>query len=273
MQEEEDISLVDLFVVMLKRRRLIIGATALTAVAAAVIFFGLPQFGLLSFGSYTIQATASATQLPPALNEQLRIDVAVMSASYAQSIDQVASAAFRNRLTDTDADDVNSWPFRTYIARSFIGNAYKVTNTAGVITFELSCSDAEKGKTFLTEMIGYAERQTRAEIASRSALIKSSMESLHSGVEGSSSSLVESVKQLILASRIYSTGDTPVLTITSAPEILVDAQGRGSKAVLVVMAVFMVTIIAAFILEYIEKVKSDPESMLKINQALGKKRP
>lgn len=273
MQEEDEISLIDLFVVVLKHRWLIISTTALAGVIAAITLFGLPRLGVLSVGSYTIQATAVSSQLPPVLDEQIGINVASLAVSYAQDIDAVVGAVIRNKLGNPDAGDSESWRFRTYIARSFIGNVYKVTSKAGVVTFELSSADPEKGKAFITEMIGYAEREARADIASRSTLIASSMESLYMGVEGNTSSLAESIKQLIIASRIYSSGDTPVLTVTSEPEIFVDAQGRGSKAVLLVMAVFLVTIIAAFILEYVDRIKSDPEAMAKINQALGKKRP
>jgi hypothetical protein len=61
-----------------------------------------------------------------------------------------------------------------------------------------------------------------------------------------------------------------MLIVDNEPEIYIDAQGRAKTAVVAVMAALFLSIFLAFVLEYIERVKADPESAEKIRKALGK---
>jgi hypothetical protein len=270
MQEEEDeISLVDLLVVLIKHRRLIIAATSLSAIAVATIFFVLPLFGIVSFGSYTIRATAVPSQIPPALEKELGIKPELLAQSYAENLEAVAAAVSRNRLMRNIVGDEEGWLFRTTIARSFIGQKYKIKNKEGTIDFEVAVSNARAGENFLREMITYVDARLRSEIASRSTIVAESMESLRTETS-SSTSLSDNAKQLIISSETYRSGKTPALVITSEPEILVDSQGRAKNAVIIVMGTFFLAVFLAFILDYIDRLKADPESSAKIRKALGK---
>jgi hypothetical protein len=86
----------------------------------------------------------------------------------------------------------------------------------------------------------------------------------------SSAGLSDSVRQLIITSNIYREGKTPALVITSGPEILINSQSRGKNAIIVVGAAFFLSIFLAFALDYVDRIKADPESSAKIRKALGK---
>lgn len=269
MQEEDEISLVDLLVVLIKHRRLIIGATSLSALVVLTIYFLLPLFGIISFGSYTINASAIPSQIPPALEKELGIRPEILARSYAENLEEVAAAVSRNRLMRNIVGDDEGWLFKTMIARSFIGQKYKVQNNDGAIAFEVVVRNPRAGENFLREMITYADAQLRSEIASRSTIVAESMESLRTETS-SGLGLSESVRQLIISSETYRSGKAPALVITSEPEILVDAQGKAKTAIIIVFGTLFFSIFAAFVLEYIGNLKADPESSAKIRKALGK---
>lgn len=269
MQEEDEISLVDLLVVIIKHRRLTIGATSLSVLIVAIIFFVFPIFGIVSFGSYTVKASALPSQIPPALEKELGISPDALTLSYAKNVQEVATSVKRNGLMRNIIGDEEGWLFKTAIARSFIGKMYKVEERDGTIYFEVSVRNPRAGENFLREMITYVDAQLRSEIASRSTIVAESMESLRAG-DSSSLSISDSAKQLIISSETYRSGKTPALVITSEPEILVDSQGRAKNAVIIVFGTLFLSIFLAFVLDYIERIKADPESSAKIRKALGK---
>ena len=269
-QDEDEISLVDLFVVVLKHRRLIVGISFLTALAAGVALFGLPLIGLGSGSSYTVQGTAVLSQIPPALKGELGLDPAAMAVAYSQEIPIVASTYLANGLqSNVEKKDIADRKFRTFIARDFIGKDYKVRVAGNAVQFELKAENAEEAKTFLLDIIKNANARVSAEVAKRSALIAASMESLYIDAPASTT-LSDTARQLIVSSRTYMTGEIPMLIVSSEPEIFIDAQGRAKTALVAVMAALFLSVFLAFVLEYIERIKADPESASKIRKALGK---
>lgn len=270
MQEVKEITLVDLLVVIIKHRRLIVGAPLSAAALVGIILFALPGFGVVSFGTYTIRATSVAANIPPALENELGIDPVALAILYAQDVPEVTDASSRNGLTKAAVGDPEGWLFKTYIARSFIGRQYKVSRTDGMVIFELVTRNPKAGTVFLSEMMAYTEKRLRSEIASRSALIAESMGSMVEAASGTNATLSDAARQLILASNTYKNARIPALVDTSPPEIFINAQGRGKKTALVAFAVLFCSVFLAFVLEYVERVKNDPEASAKIRKALGK---
>jgi hypothetical protein len=95
MQAKNEVTLVDLLVVVIKHRRLIGGAAVLSAVVSGVIFFGLPLFGIVSFRTYTVSAIIIPNQLPPSLQKELGIEPFALTAAYAQNVIAISDNAAR----------------------------------------------------------------------------------------------------------------------------------------------------------------------------------
>lgn len=269
MQQKNEIALLDILVVIIKHRRLIVGLTTLSVLFTGIIFFTLPFFGIISFGTFTVKASVLPSQLPPALVSELGVDPYVLISNYAQAIESVSEAVVRNGLVKEFSNDTNGWKLNTYIAREFLNQIYKVRRESSSIIFEVKVENVEAGKTFISDIISHAEKLTRSNIAERSVIIAESMESLYK--EASDSTVLsDTAKQLIIASRKYAEDRVPALISINKPEVLIDSQRRAKSSAIIVLATLFISIFLAFILEYIEYIKNDFDSSQKIRQALEK---
>lgn len=269
-QDEDEISLIDLLVVLLKHRYLIIGTTLLTAIAAGIILFALPLAGAMFNKTYTVQASVILTQIPTALNTETGLDAENLAIAYSQDLQAVAERVIAQglRLNGSKAH-ANDAALRNYLSSSFIGKAYTVSASKNILTYKLTAKDAEAAKAFITDSIDYADMRLRTELASRSTLIAKTMGDLYNNTI-QYTSISESAKQLIISSRSYMEGTVPLLLISSQPELVAGGQGRSKTAIIVVMAAFFLSIFTAFVVEYVQNVRADPESWDKIKKALGK---
>lgn len=268
--EEDEIDLLDLFIVLVKRRRLVVGLPLLTALAVGVYLFLLPALGLVSFQSYTLQAVMTSVQLPPALRDQVGLDLNGLAVSFGQEFHTVLEAVAKNNLrVDGEKADPQDIRFRTYILKSFIGKAYKVTSGREGVRFVVQVKDREAGKRFLKDMIDRVDGNLRKRVAERSRIIYESMEPFYKEA-GPTTVLSDAVKQLITSSYIYKDGTVPILVAVSEPETFLESQKRSVTFIVAVVAAFFLAVFLAFILEYVENIKKDPERMAKLRSAWGK---
>lgn len=271
-EAEDEIDLIDLFIVLLKWRKLIVGLPLLTVLILGIILFALPALGLYTFQTYNLQAMVASVQIPPALRDQIGLDIPGLTASYAQEFKTVMDTIIRSNLkTDGLPHDPQNLEFRTFVLKGFIGKQYKVTVQKGGVRLEIKSKDREGGKKFLEEMLKQVDLRLRNEIAERSRVVYQSMETLYKEA-GPQSILSDTVKQLITASHTYSTGEIPILVTVTEPEVFLEAQGRSTIVIVGVVAVFFLSVFFAFILEYVHNVRKDPQTMARIRAALGKEK-
>ncbi|MFQ3620092.1 MAG: Wzz/FepE/Etk N-terminal domain-containing protein [Spirochaetales bacterium] len=263
----EEINLIDLFIVLIKRRRLILGFPLLVALVTGIYLFVLPAFGVLSFQTYSLQAVVASVQIPPALREQVGMDIPGLTVAYGQEFNTVIDAVVKNKLkTDNLPLDPTDLRLRTYVAKSFIGKDYKVKAEKEGIRFEVKAREKEAAKAFLADMLNRVDSRLRKQIAERSKVIYESMEELWKEV---SQTLVlsDTVKVLIASSKVYKEGTLPVLVSVAEPEVFLEPQRRSTTFVVAVVASFFLAIFLAFVVEYVHNIKKDPETLSKIQAA------
>jgi hypothetical protein len=144
--------------------------------------------------------------------------------------------------------------FRTYIARSFIGQQYSVAKEQDKIVLQVRVKNVANGRAFISEIIAYTEERVRADIATRCAIIVKSMESLYK--EASSlTALSDSTRQIIISSMAYAGNDVPSLVIPGTPDVFVDAQGRSGKFLFAVLTSIFLALVTSFIIEYVHHIR------------------
>jgi len=265
--DEDEIDLVDLFVVLIKQRRLVVGLPLLTALVAGIVLFLLPALGVLSFQTYTLQAVVASVQIPPALRDQVGMDIPGLTVAYGTEFNTVIDAVVKNKLkTDNLPLDPTNIRFRTYVAKTFIGKDYKVMVVKEGIRFEVKSRDKEAARAFLSDMLQRVDVRLRTEISNRSSVIYEAMEALWKDVS-TSMVLSDATKALIVSSRIYRTGTMPILVPVSEPEVFLEQQRRSITLIMAVVAAFFIAVFLAFIVEYVHKLKRDPAAMEKIRGA------
>lgn len=269
--EEDEISLVDLFIVLIKHRKVVVGLPLLTALVVGTVLFVLPALGIVSFQTYTLQAIMTSVQLSPALRDQIGLDLVGLTVSYGTEFHTVLDAVAKNNLRlDGDGQDPQDIKFRTYILKSFIGKLYKVTAAREGVRFEVNVKDKDAGKRFLQDMISRIDARLRKQVAERAGVIYESMEALYKEA-GPTTVLSDTVKQLITSSYTYRQGTVPILIPVSEPEVFLEPQNRTTIAVVSVISAAFLGLLLAFILEAFEKVRKDPDTMARIREAWGGK--
>jgi len=267
-----EISLVDLIVVVLKRRRLVIGLTILACVLYAVWAYLFPVLGLASRDIYTVQALVVPVQIPGVLKTELGMDPAALAINYALDLVPTAEAALRYQVLETKPEThLETWELRSLIAEDFLGKKYRVNSGPDGIRLSIVVEDIDAGKAFLSDRILQTENRLRMELAERSAAVSKAMLSLYT-VNPAPAAIAEAAKQLIVASSNFSGGEQKMLTIIATPDVINRVKGasRIKTGMVVAFAVFFMAVFLAFILEYVERIRKDPESMGKIRLALRK---
>ena len=74
-REEDEISLIDLFIVLVRRRRVILSMTVAAVAVALLVFYAMPALGKSSRYSITTEATFIPVQIPQAIRNTIGFDL------------------------------------------------------------------------------------------------------------------------------------------------------------------------------------------------------
>jgi hypothetical protein len=297
---EDEISLIDLLVVLLKRRWLIILSTLVAMILGLAMVLLLPGYqyskavaeqvaeGTTSFMiSPALKAilgeAESASFINQGLNDPQTILLALREAGYEELDD-------RTRIDAGVPDQEAVFSVR----RRFIQNknrngtmlkpeqvVYKVTVAGGMGTISFKNKDEDKIKTFLTaltsivnaELDAYCQPYALSKVESFEALLRVEKPSEVVGL-----TIVQNHANYTLIQNYLDERISPI-TILREPHVFktelsleVFQKEAPTKAIILVFAVFFLSVFAAFVLQFVESVKKDPESMEKIRDALAKPR-
>ncbi len=298
--DEDVISLIDLMVVLLKRRRLIIMSTFGAMILGVALVLLLPGYqyakavaGQVAEGSTTLMISSglkailgegeSTSFMTQTLNDPLVILQALREAGYEELDD-------KTRIDSSVPDQEAVFSVR----RRFIQNkdrsddalkpdqaVYKATVAGGSGTISFRNQDEEKIKTFLAamtrivnaEIAEYSQPFGRSKLESFEALLRIERPSEVVGL-----TIVQNHANYTLIKNYLAEGTLPI-TILRQPHVFKTElsiktfqEDAPTKAIILVLAVFILSVFAAFVLQYVESVKKDPKSMSKIRDAMAKPR-
>ncbi|MFW5642610.1 MAG: hypothetical protein ACOCYQ_01160 [Alkalispirochaeta sp.] len=193
----------------------------------------------------------------------------------------------------------------TYLSEEFIGGAYKVTRDGNTITVSLVSEDAEQTQTFLAAVVERARQEISVRLAPQLARTEATIaeviditgdsiaqvvsqgiqdtgsfgsteavDSLLARISTSASGLIGELRDLTyVQNEVVSIKGNVGALVTPINEPLVYAlpqeQGRDPKMILVIATItaFFLTVFLAFVLEYVRRVRKDPEEMGKLRAA------
>lgn len=272
MADEEEISLVDLFAVLIKWRRVLLAIPALTFIIAGLILFGGPAVGLYSFKKSTVELSMTQTQLPPAIRAELPINVEQLAITYVTDVIKLGELIKKhNVIEDADISDMDESTFRTYISEDFLRTVYSASNAGGRIIFRMNTKKPKEATLFLQEIAEYMNTRISGDILDRTKIIAQSMSALYKEIPNATT-LSDASKQLIVSSRIFMEKNEKVFSALTEPVILNSKQGRGKTLATVVIASFFASVMLAFLLEAIVRVRNDPVAMEKLSAAYNANR-
>ena len=286
-QEDDEISLVDILVVLLKHRTMII----MVALAALLFSAGYVLLKPDRKNAVTVEtyATITVNPLVKQFTGSLNMEETIIM-FYVQNIDLLYSAILEAGITNINGFTLSDNPDKAkfVIKKLFIegkkpdNSALKdaekpfvVVNTNGVISVSVFLQDKETSKRFLESILKIINNRISSFILPVAEKEVADYERLSLEGSKSSSNLLEN--SLAIRYPVYSSaqsfvkGDKTPLIIS--PVTVVESTEAGSSRLYTIMVIgffggLFFAVFIAFILEAIENIKKDPEAMAKINNAL-----
>lgn len=296
--DDDTVSLVDLVAVLLKYRRLIIVSTLAAAALAMAAYLIYPPYSLAKAERDRVVEVNASLMLESSLKHYIGEDeglnylkqsigdasnliVALRAAGY-ERIDTIAIGG------DVDADKA-LYTIRRRLIENKSANGtplketsriFSIRDEKGVVSIVFKNGDAEKAKAFMAALIGIVEADVRAFSRPMARATVESFERLLAmprPSEAVETSIAQGYSDYSAAKALIEGASSP-LTVLRRPYVLVPVltvevirADLLKKCVLLVFGVFFLAVFGAFVLNYVDTVKRDPEAMGKIRSALKRR--
>ena len=272
--EDDEISLIDLFSVLIKHRFLIITGTAVVAALCIFYLFFFPKINKSADKhAVTIEYTYQINSLPLSLEKELGYNdqkqkVIVSLANYnLTSLTFLAEKIKQYNPFDADFSKMTSYQYNRYIQSLTNNKKYQVEISPMQTSLTVTLTVPEKNINLANQLLQDMVIQTNSEIENflfpkLDAIEKSASEST-----SNNSASAQSLKDTELIIRNFRASYTGFLTSAGEPFILLEPLGRLKKLIIVVFAAFFIFVFIAFLLNAIENIKQDPEASEKIKTA------
>jgi capsular polysaccharide biosynthesis protein len=287
-QEEDEISLVDLLVVLLKHWKMIVIVPVVVALAAGVYLFfkSTPKNEGPTETSLTLTINPLVKQFSGTVNLE-----DLISNFYLKDLDLLYQA-----LKDVEIKHITSIELppkseeALYIVKSLLidgktpqntvltndDTPYVIENTNGVIRITVRFSDKDQSAQFLrlvTDAVKVKISDLLLPIAKKE--VEDYEKLLNEGSKSASNLLQNSLAvrySTYSSAQRYIQGDQIPIILSNPTTVKLPVTATSSKLILAVsiLAALFFTVFLAFVLEAIENVRKDPEAMAKIRSALKK---
>ncbi len=270
-EADDEISLIDLAIVLIRRRAIILWSLVLSAVIAFGYFYAAPALGLRDIKTVFVEAKYISVPVPASIRGEIGLDVAQYATALIKSPVYIADLAWELGVEGAGGmagpDDAE---FVGLVKQGFIGGTYKVSVDSGSIQVSLKATNQAKAEAFMRSLATRVDADLRKEVARRARLLSTSMEPLLARVESANAGLSDSIKQAMISSNAYSIGELPLFTQVGDLQVITEKKSGAKGAIVVTFAGFFLGLLAAFVAEAIANIRKDEEAMRRIREALGK---
>ena len=271
--EDDEISLIDLFSVLIKHRFLIITGTAVVAALCIFYLFFFPKINKSADKhAVTIEYTYQINSLPLSLEKELGYNdqkqkVIVSLANYnLTSLTFLAEKIKQYNPFDADFSKMNSYQYNRYIQSLTTNKKYQVEISPMQTSLSVTLTVPEKNISLTNQLLQDMVNQTNSEIEN---FLFPKLDAIEKSASDSSSNTAsaQGLKETQSLIRSFRASYTGFLTSAGEPFILLEPLGRIKKLIIVVFAAFFIFVFIAFLLNAIENIKQDPEASEKIKTA------
>jgi hypothetical protein len=274
--EDDTISLVDLLAVVVRHRRLIILGTLAVAVLAILYAYAGPRFGVGAspVASFTAEQRIVVSPLPEAVAEHVAFDTVAV----------VKESLQGNGATVSETRSGNTVSYTVSVTAAD-GEAARAELQDAVAAFSLRFgATVEESLTPLRSAYDAAIAQGKLTITDISAEVLSSEGATGQGsqpvlnyLEAFGTAGVQTlVETITLRNRINGFIENPaslVAVLEPTPAAGVESNGSNPSTVIIIATItaFFLMVFTAFVLEYIRRVRMDPEEVGKLRAAWQRK--
>ena len=277
--EEDEISLIDLFSVLIKHRFMIIAGTIAVGVIGIAYLFLLPiLMKSTDKHAVTIEYTYQIDSLPLALEQELGFNdqkqkVIVSLASYNMNrLTLLADEVKKYNPFGAELDEMTPYAYNRYIQTLSKEKKYTVTispmQTELIVTLTVPENNISQASLMVNDIVSNTVTEIENYIFPKiDAIEKATNDSLSFVDSGDSSTSTQKLKDTQVQIKNFKTTYEGFLTETGEPFILLEPLGRLKKLIIIVFAAFFIFVFIAFLLNAIENIKKDPEASGKIKTA------
>ena len=271
--EDDEISLIDLFSVLIKHRFLIVTGTVVVAALGIFFLFFFPKINKSADKhSVTIEYTYQINSLPLSLEKELgysdqKEKVIVSLANYnLTSLTFLAEKIKQYNPFDDDFSKMTSYQYNRYIQNLKNNKKYNVEVSPMQTSLTVTLAVPEKNISLANQLVQDMVSQTNSEIEN---FLFPKLDAIEKSASASSSNTAsaQGLKETQSLIRSFRASYTGFLTSAGEPFILLEPLGRLKKLIIVVFAAFFIFVFVAFLLNAVENIKKDPEASEKIKTA------
>ena len=302
--EEDTISLVDLVAVVVRHRRLIIGGTILVALAVIAALYAPAPAGL-EIGpqrEFTVERSLYIASIPPGAAQYVNLDIpAAVRGVLADP--RVVGNVYRE-FEEDPPEDRSQEQYLTMVRRDIIDQRLRVSwdNNTRTITLSFAGPDSASTAAFLQELLHatsaalsrtlqpllmQATQDLATSLESTQAVLAQLVSESVGQTAGPGGSITPEAVLMTLNSsggptlsafnetratldRMEAIAQEPASLLRPLGSTAVYEEPTGSRSMIVIISTitaFFLTVFLAFVLEYIRRVKEDPEEVGKLTAA------
>lgn len=269
---EDEVSLLDLLAVLIRRRKLIVITTIVAFVLGVLWLFAYPKI-VKSASERKVQVIYSGQleKIAPDLASYLSMDIAGLAERELRNY--VNFAKVQKPYYVFTEDNLTERQYNSAIKQLIDQRKFAVSVSRGsstiTISSELYETKVEDYKKFITEYVAYCANNIEKNVAMAMENASSNIDELIERNEASenSSSDLANLLSIRLAIKNYTDTHEQIITVDEDPFEIDIALGRMKKLAIITAAAFFISIFIAFLLNAIENIKKDPEASKLISDA------
>lgn len=279
--EEDEISLLDLFAVLIKYRILIIAGTALVFIFTCLKLFILPLFGDNITRGVSIEYRIAVNQLPLAIEQEISSEknlgiVKTMAESqFTDLMSLVEEIKVFNPFDPKNELKLKGYEYNSYVQNLIKNKTFEAKSAAVrseiIVKMNVPETDIDNANLFIQNLTAKHNKELEDYffpiIDSFEKSRRNAYESLINSATASGKSDIQTVLLILNSIDEFRAGYTSFLSCNAEPFIIPQPLGRAKRTIIVTFATFFVLVFVAFLLNAIENIKKDPEASELIKNA------
>lgn len=279
-QNEDEISLIDLFAVVIRHRIMIVIGTIIITFIAGVYLFVAPMLSKkFDKSAVTVSYNVKVNTIPPSIMQKLPNAMGTPSylARYNATRIQFLVDEFKAFPVFNDENNqMSEYEFNGHVQQILSKKQYNVKASELGSDFDIIMDIPLEKIPVANELVQDVVAKTEVELQNNFKPLIEELEdntntSIKKAKEVASSttdmSSLQNLQNLQVEIEKYKSTHTNFLELKPTPFVIPQAQGRVKKLIIVCLASFFIFIFIAFLMNAVENVKADPDASKVISDA------
>lgn len=279
---EDEISLIDLFAVLIRYRKLVVIGTLAVALAAFAWLFVLPKFvPSLDSGKQTVVYNVETERLPPSLSSMINYNILTSAISYMNNMSIIADTQKGFSVIADEKKFSSEKLYNLAIKQAIDSKVFlvKESNIPGNITVACTISNApekyESLKSFMQKLAKVTSDCIEKTLMPEINLLEKNADSFIEmygnattavSKSGASSASVN-YADISADAKAFKANYKGFLSISENEFVIPEPAKRSIKFIVAVFAAFFVFVFIAFLMNAVENIKNDENAVSLIKKA------